>query len=209
MPWYYAGPEAKPVGPVSLEELHARRTSGVIAPETYVIEHTGRPGEPREWKRYRELFPAMASVPPPPPPPFHYPPPVPPPVPQAHPLFPSAGPAPTAPPLYAPPHTHYYPAPRPLNGLCLWGFILGLGGFVFSVGCIGLFPAMFGFFLSLFGFIQVQKNRAQSGRGLAIAGLVLSALGILVVVIITYAYVMPKIELGERTITEQTTNDSD
>ena len=25
MPWYYAGPEAKPVGPVSLEEIHARR----------------------------------------------------------------------------------------------------------------------------------------------------------------------------------------
>ncbi len=207
MPWYYAGPEAKPVGPVSLEELHARRSSGVIAPETYVIEHTGRPGEPREWKRYRELFPAMGSVPPPPPS-VHYPPPAPP-VPSAHPLFPSAGPAPVAPPLYAPPHAApYYTAPRPLNGLCLWGFILSVGGFLSSWACIGLFPALFGFFMSLFGFIQVQKNRSQSGRGWAIAGMILSALAILVVVIMTI-YLLPKIELGEKTITEQTTNDSD
>ena len=49
MPWYYAGPEAKPVGPVSLEELHARRLSGAIQPETYVIEDTGQPDPARAW----------------------------------------------------------------------------------------------------------------------------------------------------------------
>ena len=42
MPWYYAGPEAKPVGPLSVEELHARHLSGAVTAETYVIEHTGQ-----------------------------------------------------------------------------------------------------------------------------------------------------------------------
>ena len=45
MPWYYAGPDAKPVGPVTLNELHACRVRGIVTPETYVIEHTGQPGE--------------------------------------------------------------------------------------------------------------------------------------------------------------------
>jgi hypothetical protein len=37
MPWYYVGPDAKPVGPLSLEELQSRRLSGALSPETYVI----------------------------------------------------------------------------------------------------------------------------------------------------------------------------
>src|ERR1035441_2641879 len=98
MPWYYAGPEAKPVGPVTLDELHACRVNGTVKPETYVIEHTGQPSENWAWKRYQDVFPSSPSLPPLPPP---SPPPVvmpAPPVaqPQAippHPLFPSAAPA--------------------------------------------------------------------------------------------------------------------
>ncbi len=57
MPWFYAGPEAKPVGPVSVEQLHANRVNGTISPDTYVIEQTGQPGATMTWRRYREAFP--------------------------------------------------------------------------------------------------------------------------------------------------------
>ena len=57
MPWYYAGPEAKPVGPLSVEELHDRRVSGVVGPDTYVIEHTGHGAANLAWKHYKEVFP--------------------------------------------------------------------------------------------------------------------------------------------------------
>ena len=64
MPWYYAGPEAKPVGPVSAEQLQGLLASGTITPETFVIEHTGPGAANLAWKRYREVFPATAVLPP-------------------------------------------------------------------------------------------------------------------------------------------------
>src|ERR1700761_5609382 len=122
MPWYYAGPEGKPVGPISLEELQGRRRAGVLAAETYVIEHTGQTGQALAWRRYREVFPDTFSTPPPPPThPFGATLPAIP----AHPLFPSAGAA-TTPPAYAGASTGSIS--RPTNGLCFWGFILsGIG----------------------------------------------------------------------------------
>lgn len=125
MPWYYEGPESKPVGPVTLEELQARRLSGEISSETYVIEHTGQPGESLAWKRYAEIFPAtsnVSSLPPVPPAPTAWPiqPPVPVPpapgVPPApHPLFPSAAPAPSASAPGTPPAP--YPTYPPVAGI--------------------------------------------------------------------------------------------
>ncbi len=122
MPWYYAGPEAKPVGPVTLEELQALRAKGAIMADTYVIEEKGQGMAGLAWKRYQELFPAAATLPPLPAvpgaspsgpplaqPAFYVPPPAPPVNPpsvtQAHPLFPSATPSayPTSvPPVYHP-----------------------------------------------------------------------------------------------------------
>ncbi|MEI9999982.1 MAG: hypothetical protein WDO13_12905 [Verrucomicrobiota bacterium] len=63
MSWYYAGPEATPIGPITVEELHALRAAGTITPETFVIEHTGPGAANLAWRRYRELFPA--GTPPP------------------------------------------------------------------------------------------------------------------------------------------------
>src|ERR1035441_5503835 len=101
MPWYYAGPEAHPVGPVTLDELHACRVNGTVKPQTYVIEHTGQPSENWAWKHYQDIFPSSPALPPLPPlspPPVPVPPVVPPQAipPQVippHPLFPSAAPA--------------------------------------------------------------------------------------------------------------------
>src|SRR5271156_6542755 len=114
MPWYYAGPEAKPVGPVTLEELHACRVRGIVTPDTYVIEHTGQPDASWAWKRYQDIFPSGHSLPPLPAPP------------PQHPVFPTD----TRP-------DPYYNV-KPTNGWCAWGFGLGLTGFFFSFLCIGL-----------------------------------------------------------------------
>jgi len=59
------GPEAKPVGPVTLDELHACRVRGIVTPETYVIEHTGQPVETLAWKHYQDVFPSSPACLPP------------------------------------------------------------------------------------------------------------------------------------------------
>jgi hypothetical protein len=170
MPWYYAGSEAKPVGPISLEELHAARSNGAITPETYVLEHSGQPGGAGAWHRYREVFPASLPLPPVP-----MTQPVPAPVP--HPLFPSAtGTAPVF--QHAAPHGHY--PIRRTNALCAWGFGLGVAGFILSITCTGILLAIPALIMCVLGFTQVQRRPDQSGRGLAVAGFVLAVLGTLI-----------------------------
>jgi len=211
MPWYYAGPEAKPVGPISLEELHARRLSGTILPETYVIEHTGQPNDSITWKRYREVFPSSPNLPLPLPPPA-------PPAPQRspaqpHPLFPSAASVPGGPspsPFPSTPRPDPYYATRKNNPWCIWGFVLGLIGFCFALVCgIGFFSALPGLFLCIVGLAQVHKHPEQAGRGLAISGLVLSSLGLLIALIFFACFAIPVIKAHEQTTTEQTSNDSE
>lgn len=211
MPWYYAGPEAKPVGPVSLEELQARRLGGMISPETYVIEHTGHPNEPRAWKRYREIFPSLpTNLPAIPPVPvvataLSQQPPV-----QPHPLFPSAAPVPTGAspfPLAPRPDLHY--AARKTNPWCAWGFGLGLAGFIFSFACgVGFLLALPALFLCIMGMAQLHKHQNQAGRGMAIAGLVLSAFALLVALIFFTYFALGTIKAHGQTTTEQSSNDS-
>jgi hypothetical protein len=228
MPWYYAGPEAKPVGPVTLDELHACRVRGIVRPETYVIEHTGQPVESLTWKRYQDIFPSSPGLPPlpalsPPPavapaiqpqfiPPQAIPPQViSPRVNPPHPLFPSAAPSPTGHSVFPPtarPDPYYNV--KPTNGLCAWGFGLALAAFFFAfITCgIGGILALPSLLLCIVGLAQVQKNREQSGQGLAIAGLVLSGLALLVSLIIIVSLAR-NFKMHDFTVTEQTTNDSD
>jgi len=213
MPWYYAGPEAKPVGPISLDELHARCLSGALSPETYVIERTGQPNESLAWKPYREFFPASPSLPPLPPVPPVFTPPVNPPLAQPHPLFPSAAPVPhsatTSLPSPALPNPHYYPT-RKTNTLCAWGFGLGLVAFFLSFACgVGLLPAIFSFPLCIIGLMQVHKNREQVGQLWATAGLLLSGLALLISFIFILVWAIPLIKQHEQTTTEQTSNNSE
>jgi hypothetical protein len=218
MPWYYAGPEAKPVGPVTLDELHACRVQGTVTPETYVIEHTGQPSENWAWKRYHDVFP---SIPLPPlfPPPAPAPPAVqsqaippqgiPPQANPPHPLFPSAAPAqhPVFTPAVRP--DPYYNV-KPTNGWCAWGFGLSL-----AVLCLTLITCGFGgilgfapFLLCIMGLVQVHKNREQAGQGLAIAGLILSAVALLISLIVIISVSIPFLKAHGLTVTEQTSNDS-
>ena len=216
MPWYYAGPEAKPVGPVSAEQLHALRAAGMITPETFVIEHTGAGAANLAWKRYSELFPATPAIPPvpsaPPAPPAPQPAAIPTTPPAApHPLFPSAAPVPGAHPLFpSSGHPGAYPPIKPTNGWCAWGFGLSLVGFCFAFARgIGFLPALIGLLLCIVGLVQVSKNREQGGQGLAIGGLIFSTIGLLVAIIFLALLGGPILKAHGLTVTEQTSNDSE
>ena len=206
MPWYYAGPEAKPVGPLSVQELHDRHVSGVVGADTYVIEHTGHSTENLAWKRYQDVFPTNLAPTPPipvvPSPALPATPAV-----QPHPLFPSAASSPTAHPSIGHPS---HPSIRPANPWCTWGFVGGLIGFCFSFVCgTGLLLALPALLLCIVGLVQVRKNHAQEGRGLAIAGLILSCLAVLISLIMIAYLALPMIKAHEQTVTEQTSNDSE
>jgi hypothetical protein len=225
MPWYYAGPEAKPVGPISAEELHACALRGVVKPETYVIEQTGQPIETMAWRKYQEIFSAAGSLPPLPPLPRTATPLTAPPMPHAsaasapaplplqpHPLFPSAAPlATTAPPVFPPaaqPDPYYQI--KPTNGWCAWGFGFGLAGFFFAFACgVGIFPALIAVILCIVGLVQLQNHREQTGHGLAVAGLILSGLALLISLIFILWFAVPMIKAHGLTVTEQTPNDSE
>ena len=207
MPWYYAGLDAKPVGPISLEELHARRLVGTVLPETYVIEYTGQPSEPREWKRYRDMFPATPSQPPPAPPVLPPPPPI-----QPHPLFPSAAPVPTQSSSVPPPGPHHPNASLGTgNPWCTWGFGLGLASLILLLPSCGLtaFVALPAFFVSIIGLVQVHRHPGQTGRNLAVGGLACSILALLITVIVAAVAIPMIIKERTQTTTEQSTNDSE
>lgn len=210
MSWYYAGPDAKPVGPVSLEELHAQRLAGTITSETYVLEQTGHTGLPLAWKHYRELF----THPPLPRPPL---------------LPVTAGPAatthkvpspaalpghPAATPASSPyfPSAHRIPPvvstrpPRPVNQACAWGFGLGLASVLLIFACgLGSLLSLPAIFLSILGLVQVSRHREMAGRGRAIAGLILAGLTLLLSVILLLVMMVSSFKQHEQTTTEQTT----
>ena len=215
MSWYYAGPEAKPVGPLTLEELQARRAGGMVTSETYVIEQPGPEGSTPAWKRYREIFPGM-SVPLPPPPPPGFPS-VPSPA-APHPLFPSAPHAPSIQPTYVPPVQPLSPSPyiephaaphghyptRPTNKACAWGFGLGIASFLFCFACgAGLILGVPALIICLLGLAQVLQRPTQSGRGMAVAGAILACIAMLISVVVLIFAIPAMIKSYNQTTTQQ------
>ncbi len=210
MPWYYAGPDAKPVGPISLEELQARRLGGSLSAETYVLERTGQPGESPAWKRYRDAFPANPNLPPLPPVP-----PVPPvqlnsPPPPPHPLFPSAASVPgSLAPSVPFSNPHYYPI-RKTNSYCAWGFGLGLAAFFLSFVCgLGILPAIPAVFACIIGLMQVHQHREQAGQRRAMAGLLLAGFALLISLIFIVTLSVRFAQEHGLTTTEETSNSSE
>jgi hypothetical protein len=201
MPWYYAGPDAKPVGPVSFDQLHALRAAGSLTADTFVIEHTGTAGAPLVWKRYAEAFPIPPAVPTAAIPPA--PAAIPPATPAPHPLFPSATPA-----GYA--STPPAPANKSSNGWCVWGFVLSLLSCLLALVCgIGLLPALISAVLCAIGLVQVMRNREQGGQGLAICGLIFSFLAIITAVLFIIFVDLKMFGHNGITVSEQTSNDAE
>ena len=77
-----------------------------------------------------------------------------------------------------PPQQPYVPqSPKKTNTLALVGFILSVVFGLLSLMCLPFFgPISLG--LSIAGLVQVNKNPNQGGKGLAIAGIVISSLSI-------------------------------
>jgi hypothetical protein len=208
MSWYYVGPDAKPVGPISLEDLQSRRGSGAVGPETYVIEAPAG-SAPKEWRRYRDVFPPPAVLPP---------------VPAAagvppasmgipHPIFPSSLPPTPSPggPVFTGTHPSAYRLPGgKSNGWCSWGFGLSLASLPLMLCAgLGVLVAVAALVASIIGLVQVGHHRDQHGRGLAVSGLVISLLSLLCAAALIVAIVSNSMHGTLQMTTEQTSNDSD
>jgi hypothetical protein len=71
------------------------------------------------------------------------------------------------------------------NPLAITGFVLGIAALPCLCGCYGLPFNLLGIIFSAIGLSQINRDPAtQKGRGLAIAGLVLSILSILLAVLL-------------------------
>jgi hypothetical protein len=209
MSWYYVGLDAAPVGPISLEELHGRRAAGVITPDTYVIEAPAG-SAPKEWRRYREIFPPQAALPPLP---AASPQPTAPTMGIPHPLFPSTLPPTPSPggPVFTGTHPSVYRLPPSrTNAWCGWGFGLGLASLpLLLCAGAGALLAVAGLVVSIVGLMKVGHHRDQQGRGLAVAGLVFSILSLLVVIGLGAALMTKTFRSTLEATMEQTANDSD
>ena len=207
MSWYYVGPDAKPVGPISLEELQGRRSTGVVGPDTYVIEAPAG-SAPKEWRRFRDVFPPPATLPP-------LPTATPPPAPTMgvpHPIFPTVPPATPSPggPVFTGSHpSTYHLPPSRTNPWCSWAFGLGLGSFLGLAVCgLGALLSVPALVVSIVALVQTGHQRGQ-GRGLAVTGLILSILSLLFAIGLGVAVAMGSWHSGLQMTTEQTSNDSD
>ena len=101
-------------------------------------------------------------------------------------LSPGAG---AQPPSHTPPPQHPYPPPpqyhpaqqsgRPQNSMAVVGLILGIVSFVSWCCCYGVPFNVLGIIFSAVALTQIRDNPNQEGKGMAIAGLVMSILSLL------------------------------
>ncbi|WP_219414068.1 DUF4352 domain-containing protein [Pseudonocardia nigra] len=98
---------------------------------------------------------------------------------------------PQFPPSGHPGSAYYPPPPPPQNGLGTAGFVLGLLGLLFSfipvIGIIAWPLVLLGLVLSGVGLAKARASRATN-TGLAVAGLVCSAVGLLVCIVYAAAF---------------------
>lgn len=94
-------------------------------------------------------------------------------------------------PQYYAPHPPAYTPPQPQNGLGTAGFVLGLIGLLFSpipfVGMVAWPLVILGLIFSLIGLSRANRRRATN-KGLAVAGIVLSLVGLVICVLWVVAF---------------------
>ncbi|CAB4595974.1 unannotated protein [freshwater metagenome] len=85
-----------------------------------------------------------------------------------------------------PPQQPYVPQPpQRTNGLAI-------GGFITSLLCCG--PV--GLILSIVGLSQINKDPSQGGKGLAIAGIVIGAIGLVAAAIYYFVVIALAVDYG-------------
>ncbi len=90
-----------------------------------------------------------------------------------------------APPPYGPPQGYYPPsAPKPLSGLAVASVVCGIANPVLCVGA-PLFAPL-GLLLGGIALKQTDSSRSHRGRGLAIAGMVLNAFGLVIAGLVVF-----------------------
>ena len=144
------GADGREYGPISLEELRQWHTQGRAKAQTRVLV-TGE----ANWKTIADL------------PEFSTPP------------APSVAPEPIRPLTTGPTSSGFGPR---TNGFAIAGLILGIFAFVISFCCCGGIPFnLAGLTCSIVGLMQINKQPdVYSGKGAAIAGIIVSGLSLLV-----------------------------
>ena len=73
------------------------------------------------------------------------------------------------------------------NGLAIAGFTLSIIGLFLSIFIVGIFPCIIGLVLSIIGLIK-SKNINGSGKGFAIAGIIINSIIMIIVLIVVVFY---------------------
>lgn len=77
-------------------------------------------------------------------------------------------------------------APRPTSGMAIAGFVLGLVGLVVACGALSPLGVIF----SVIGMQATGENSTHGGRGFAIAGLIISIIGTLLLLLVVGGFVL-------------------
>lgn len=81
-----------------------------------------------------------------------------------------------------PPYGNGSPVEQPKDGFATPAMVLGIIGVVFAFCIIGVVPAIIGLILGIIAVVRIRRTGAR-GNGMAIAGVVLSAVAIVIVTI--------------------------
>lgn len=148
------GADQKEYGPVSLEEIRSWITEGRANAQTLAKVEDG------PWKPLSS-FPEFAATAPP-----------------------SAVPPGAAPPPSLAPTTSTGRGPQ-TNSMAIAALVMGILSITVGVFCCGPLFSILGIIFSLVALSQIKKNpEQQTGRGMAIAGLVMSILGLIMFAIL-------------------------
>jgi hypothetical protein len=77
--------------------------------------------------------------------------------------------------------------PAPTSGLAIASLVLGIASFF--VSCLGIVTGIVGFFLGLSALRETQPQGPKRGRGLAIAGMICSAIAFAIMTTLTLLFV--------------------
>lgn len=76
-------------------------------------------------------------------------------------------------------------SPKPTNGMAIASMVLGILSILTT--CVGIILGIIGLILGIVALNQIKQS-GQSGRGMAIAGIICSSAGLVIYLLITLLY---------------------